>query len=84
MCLRDKNVSGLGNDRVKELAISLPNFSELELEIPLLVEGLDPVVVGVSHDDLILLGDCDPTCLRELALQDSEFSELAVQWYIIF
>ena len=78
MCLRDKNVSGLGNDRVKELAISLPDFSELELEVPLLVEDLDPVVVGVSHDDLVLLGDCDPTWLRELALQDSKLSELAV------
>merc|ERR1712126_137925 len=80
--LRDHDVSGLGHDshsvRVQELAVPLADFSELELEVPLLVEDLDPVVVGVRHDDLVVLGDCDSTWLRELTLQDAKLSELAV------
>ena len=53
--LRDNNISrvsyGSHSIRVEELAISLTDFSKLEIEVPLLVEDLDPVVVGVSYDD---------------------------------
>ena len=80
--LSHHNVSSLDyhghSVRIQQLAISLANLTELELEVPILVEDLDPVVVGVGHDDLVVLGDGDPTWLSELTLQDAELSELAV------
>ena len=76
------NVSSLNyhghSVRIQQLTVSLANLAELELEVPILVKDLDPVVVGVGHDDLIVLGDGDPTRLGELPLQDAELSELAV------
>ena len=80
--LRHHNVSSLHNHGhsvgIQQLAVSLANLTELELEVPILVEDLDPVVVGVSHDDLVVLGDCHPTWLCELTLQDTELPKLAM------
>ena len=80
--LSHHNVSSLDyhghSIRIQQLAVPLANLAELELEVPILVEDLDPVVVGVGHDDLVVLGDGDPTWLSELTLQDAELSELAV------
>lgn len=39
---------------------------------------LDPVVVGVGDDDVILGVDGHPGRLRELSLEDAEFSKLAM------
>ena len=76
------NVSSLNyhghSVRIQQLTVSLANLAELELEVPILIKDLDPVVVGVGHNDLVVFGDGDTTGLRELALQDTELSELAV------
>ena len=78
--LGDHNVSSLCHHGdsvgVQELTVSLANLAELELEVAVLVKDLDPVVVGVRHDDLIVLGDGDSTWLRELTLQDAKLSKL--------
>ena len=39
---------------------------------------LDPVVIGVGHNDLVVLGNCHPTWLCELTLQDTELPKLAM------
>ena len=36
--------------------------------VPVLVEHLDPVVVGVCHDDLVVLGNSNSAGLGELSL----------------
>ena len=64
--------------RIQQLTVSLANFTKLELEPALLVKDLYAVVVGVGHDDVVLGVDGDTTGLRELTLQDSKFSKLAV------
>ena len=95
--LSDNDVSSLDDHRhsvgVEQLTVSLPDLSELELEIPenlkevrkinaifrifirctnnyvpVLVEHLDPVVVGVCHDDLVVLGNSNSAGLGELSL----------------
>ena len=91
--LSDDDVSSLDDYRhsvgVEQLTVSLPDLSELELEIPenlkevrkinaifrifiryvpVLVEHLDPVVVGVCHDDLVVLGNSNSAGLGELSL----------------
>ena len=80
--LSHHNISSLDNHghsvRIQQLAISLTNLAKLELEVPILIKDLDPVVVGVGHNDLVVFGDGDTTGLRELTLQDAELSELAV------
>ena len=63
---------------VEQLAVPLANLTKLEFEPSLLVEYLDPVVVGVSHNDVVLGVDRYSARLRELALKDPEFTELAV------
>jgi hypothetical protein len=64
--------------RVQELSVALAALAELELEAALLVEDLDPVVVGVGDDDVVLGVDRHPARLRELALHHAELAELAV------
>ena len=44
------------------------HLAELELKASLLVEYLDPVVVGVRHDDVVLRVDRHTARLSELAL----------------
>ncbi len=44
------------------------HLPELELEAALLVEYLDPVIVGVRHDDVVLGVHRHTTRLCELAL----------------
>ena len=63
---------------VEELAVPLTDLSKLELEIPALVEHLYSVVVGVRHDNLVILSDRHTAGLRELSLQDPKLSKLAV------
>ena len=63
---------------VEELPVPLANFPELELEVAFFVEYLDPVIVGVSHNDLVILGDGNTTRLSELTFQDTKLTELAV------
>jgi len=63
---------------IEKLAVSLSHLTELELEPTLLVENLYLVVVGVSHDNVVLVVDRHSTWLRELIFQDSELPELAV------
>ena len=63
--------------RIQQLAVSLANLTELELEPALLVKYLYAMVVGVGHDDVVLGIDGDPAGLRELALQDAKLPELA-------
>ena len=63
---------------VEQLAVPLPHLTELELEPALLVEDLDAVVVGVSDNYIILSIDRHSTWLRELTLEDTKFTKLAV------
>lgn len=80
--LRDDDVSaGLDHGHpvgVEQLTVPLANLSKLEFEPSLLVKYLDPVVVGVRHNDVVLGIDRHSTGLSELALKDPEFSKLAV------
>ena len=66
------NVPGLSHHRdpvgVEKLTVSLPDLAELELEVAILVEHLDAVVVGVGHDDLVVLSDGHAAWLSELPL----------------
>ena len=54
----DHNVSSLCHHGdsvgVEELTVSLANLAKLELEVAVLVEDLDPVVVGVRHNEIIV------------------------------
>ena len=59
----------------KEKNAHLP---KLELEASLLVKYLDPVVVCVGHDDVVLGVDSHTAGLRELTLQDPKLAKLAV------
>ena len=63
---------------VQELAVPLTHLPKLELEVPLLVKHLDTVVVGVGHNDLVVLGDCHSTWLSELTLENTKLSKLAM------
>ena len=54
------------------------NLAKLELEPSLFVKDLDPVVVRIRHNYVVLRVDGDPAGLGELPLEDAEFSELAV------
>ena len=63
---------------VEQLAVPLADLSKLEFESSLLVKYLDPVVVGVRHNDVILSIDRHPTGLCELTLKDPKFAKLAV------
>ena len=80
--LRDDDVSaGLDHGHsvgVEQLSVPLANLSKLEFEPSLLVKYLDPVVVGVRHNDVVLSIDRHSTGLSELTLKDPEFSKLAV------
>ena len=84
--LRYHDVSSLGHHShsvgIQQLAVSLANLAKLELEVAVLVEDLDPVVVGVRHDDLVVLGDSHSTWLRELTFQDAKLSKLEKQFTI--
>ena len=64
--------------RIEQLPVSLPDLSELELEPPLLVKYLDPMVVGVRHYYVILCVDSHAAWLCKLSLKDPKLSELAV------
>ena len=54
------------------------NLAKLELEPSLFVKDLDPVVVRIRHNYVVLRVDGDPAGLGELPLEDAELSELAV------
>lgn len=69
--------------RVQELPVSFAAFTELELEPAFLVEYLDPVVVGVRHDDVVLRVDGHAAGLGELTLHGAEFAELAVVDHLV-
>ena len=64
--------------RVKKLSISLSHLPELEPEIALLVKDLDPVIVGVSHNNLVILGNGHTARLSKLTLENAKLSKLAV------
>lgn len=64
--------------RIEQLSVAFSNLSKLELEPPLLVKDLDPVVVGVGHDDVVLGVHGHPAGLRELTLQDPKLAKLAM------
>ena len=64
--------------RVEQLAIPLTYLTELKLEIALLIKNLNSVIVGVSHDYLIIIGYSNTTRLSELTLKNSELSKLAM------
>jgi len=64
--------------RVEQLTVTLSNLTELELEPSLLVEYLDPMIVGIRHNNIVLSIDGDPAWLGELSLEDAELPELAV------
>lgn len=76
------NVPSLGHHghpvRVEQLPVPFSNLPKLELEVAILVEHLDAVVVGVRHDDLIVLSDGHAAWLSELALEDAELAKLTV------
>ena len=78
--LGDHYVSSLGNHGdsvgVQKLPVPLAHLTKLELKVAVLVEDLDPVVVGVRHDDLVVLGDSNSTWLGELTLKDAKLSKL--------
>ena len=54
------------------------HLPKLELEASLLVKYLDPVVVCVGHDDVVLGIDSHTAGLCELTLQDAELPKLAM------
>ena len=56
----------------------MTNLAKLELEPSLFVKDLDPVVVRIRHNYVVLRVDGDPAGLGELPLEDAELSELAV------
>ena len=63
------------------LELKLPrirHLAKLELEVALLVKDLNAVVVGISHHNLIVRGNCHPTRLSELPSQDTKLAKLAV------
>ena len=51
-----------------QLALLLPWDAKLEAIGPVLLEDLDPVVVGVVHDDLLLQAEAEPMRRVELSL----------------
>ena len=63
---------------VQQLSIPLANFSKLKLESSLLVKYLDPVVIGVGHNYVILSIDCHPTWFSELSLKYSKLTKFTV------
>jgi len=63
---------------VQQLSVSFAALAELELEPALLIEYLDPVVVGVRHDDVVLRVHRHAAGLSELAFHGAELTELAV------
>ena len=77
------DVSSLGHHShsvgIQQLTVSLANLAKLELEVAVLVKNLDPVVVGVRHDDFVVLGDSHSTWLGELTFQDAKLSKLEMQ-----
>ena len=80
--LSDHNVPSFGHHGnsvgIQQLSISLANLTKLELEVSLLVKHLDPVVVGVSHNDLIVFSDSYSAWFSELTLQDTKLTKLAM------
>merc|ERR1719278_591780 len=64
--------------RVEKLTVTFSNLAKLELEPSLFVKDLDPVVVRIRHNYVVLRIDGDPAGLGELPLEDAELSELAV------
>jgi len=64
--------------RIEKLAVTLSDLAKLELEPSLFVKDLDPVVVRIRHNYVVLRVDGDPAGLGELPLEDAELSELAV------
>ena len=54
------------------------HLSKLELEPPLFVKDLNPVVVGVSHNDVVLCVHGYLARLRVLTLHDPKLAKHAV------
>ena len=54
------------------------HLPKLELETSLLVKDLDPVVVCVGHNDVVLRVHGHTAGLRELTLQDAKLAKLAM------
>lgn len=63
---------------IEQLTVTFSHLPKLELEASLLVKYLDPVVVCVRHDDVVLSVDSHPAGLSELALEDSKLAKLAM------
>ena len=61
------------------MAFLLPSNSELISVGAVLLKDLDPVVVGVSHDDFLLESQTKPVRRIELTLAWSELTELAAE-----
>ena len=63
--------------RVPQLALLLTSHTELVSVGPILLEHLDPVVVGVRHNYLLLNSQTKSVWRIELALSWSKLSKLA-------
>merc|ERR1719481_1641468 len=63
---------------IKQLTIPFANFTELEFEVAFFVKYLDPVIISIRHNNLIILGNRNTTWLGKLTLKDPKLSELAV------
>lgn len=64
--------------RVQQLTVSLAHLSKLELKSALLVKYLNPVVVSIRHNNIILCVDGNAAGLRKLTLQNTKLAKLAV------
>ena len=63
---------------IQQLPVALAALPELELEATFAIEDLNPVIVRVRDDYVVLRVHSDAARLRELSLHDAELAELAV------
>ena len=65
--------------RVPQLTLLLPSHAEVISVGPVLLEHLDPVIVGVGHDDFLLNSETKAVRRVELTLAWSQLTELAAE-----
>ena len=65
--------------RVPQLPLPLPSHAELISVGAVLLKDLDPVIVGVRHDDFLLKSQTKPVRRVELTLAWSELTELTAK-----
>ena len=61
------------------MAFLLPSNSELISVGSVLLKDLDPVIVGIRHDDFLLKSQTKPVRRIELTLAWSKLAELAAE-----